>query len=161
MTQPAGLPPRTLYLDDLHVGQRFVSRPYLIETEEITTFAAAYDPQPFHTDPVAARDSVFEGLAASGWHTAAITMRLIVECMPVAGGIIGWGGEIAWPRATRPGDRLTVEVEVLEVVQSRSKPDRGSARLRITTRNQAGEAVQTLTPKVLVLRRNHQAERGP
>lgn len=96
----------------------------------------------------------FAGLAASGWHTAALTMRLVVETLPLAGGVIGAGGELQWPKPTRPGDVLQVEIELLEITPSRSRPDRGSAMMRILTRNQAAEAVQTFTVKVLLQRRN-------
>jgi len=96
-----------LYLDDLHVGQRFKSGSYLMEAARIQEFAAEFDPQPFHLDQVAAEASVFKGLAASGWHTAAVAMRLLVDGgLPFANGIIGFGGEIAWPKPTRPGDAL-------------------------------------------------------
>ena len=98
-----------LYLDDLHVGQRFTSATHRMTAEAIKQFAAQFDPQPFHLDEEAAAASMFGGLAASGWHTAAVTMRLLVEGgAPIAGGVIGAGGEIAWPRPTRPGDELQV-----------------------------------------------------
>src|SRR5437667_6219880 len=98
-----------LYLDDLHVGQRFTSEAYLMEEARIKEFAAEFDPQPFHLDEIAAEASVFKGLAASGWHTAAVAMRLLVTGgLPFANGIVGMGGEIAWPRPTRPGDILHV-----------------------------------------------------
>ena len=144
---------RLLYLEDLHVGQRFVSRSHAIDKDQIKAFAAQFDPQAFHLDEEAAKTSLFGGLAASGWHTAAITMRLLVESgPPIAGGIIGAGGEISWPRPTRPGDVLTVESEVLEIAPSRSKPDRGMVTLRSETRNQRGEIVQMLTAKLVVQR---------
>jgi acyl dehydratase len=142
------------YLDDLYVGQRFASGEHALDTAQIKAFAAAYDPQPFHLDEEAARGSLFAGLVASGWHTAAITMRLLVEGgAPIAGGIIGGGGEIGWPRPTRPGDVLRVESEVLEIVPSRSRPDRGTVSLRSETRNQQGEVVQVLTARLVVPRR--------
>lgn len=144
---------RLLYLEDLHVGQRFVSRSDPIDKDQIKAFAAQFDPQAFHLDEEAAKTSLFGGLAASGWHTAAITMRLLVESgPPIAGGIIGTGGEISWPRPTRPGDVLTVESEVLEITPSHSKPDRGMVTLRSETRNQRGEIVQMLTAKLVVQR---------
>jgi acyl dehydratase len=143
-----------LYLDDLAAGQRFTSRSLTVEAAAIKAFAAAFDPQPFHLDEAAARASLFGGLAASGWHTAALTMRLLVEGgAPIAGGIVGAGGEIAWPRPTRPGDVLRVESEVLAVTPSRSRPDRGTVTLRSTTLNQNGEAVQILTAKLVVPRK--------
>lgn len=143
-----------LYLEDLSVGQRFESAKHLMTVEEIKRFAAAYDPQPFHLDEAAAKDSIFGGLAASGWHTGAVTMRLLVEGgAPIAGGVIGAGGEIAWPRPTRPGDELQVFSEVTEIKPSRSKPDRGIVTVRSETRNQNGEVSQILTSKLVVPRR--------
>jgi acyl dehydratase len=120
-----------LYLEDVSVGQRFTSETYHITEEEIKTFAAQYDPQAFHLDEAAAQASVFRGLAASGWHTAGITMRLIVTGgVPFATGTVGLGGEIEWPRPTRPGDVLHVESEIVEIIPSRSKPNQGIVRLR-------------------------------
>jgi acyl dehydratase len=143
-----------LYLDDLHVGYRHTSGTYTIDEAEIKAFAHQFDPQPFHLDDAAAKGSLFRGLAASGWHTAAITMRLQVDSgPPLAGGIIGARGEIDWPRPTRPGDTLRVESEVLEVTPSKSRPDRGMITLRSRTLNQRDEAVQTLTVKLIVPRR--------
>jgi acyl dehydratase len=142
-----------LFLEDLRVGQRFVSDAWEVSAEEIVAFATRYDPQPFHLDPDEASCSLFGGLAASGWHTAAMTMRRVVESVPVAGGIIGSGGELAWPRPTRPGDVLHVETEVLEVTPSRSRPERGMAVVRCSTLNQHGEAVQTFMPRLVVPRR--------
>jgi acyl dehydratase len=143
-----------LYLDDLEVGRRFASGSVTVEEAAIKAFATQFDPQPFHLDETAARASVLGGLAASGWHTAALTMRLLVDGgAPIAGGVVGAGGEIAWPRPTRPGDVLTVESEVLAVTPSRSRPNRGMVTLRSTTLNQHGEAVQILTAKLVVPRR--------
>ena len=143
-----------LYLDDLRVGQRFESGKYLMTAEAIKRFAADFDPQPFHLDEAAAAASLFGGLAASGWHTAAVTMQLLVKGgAPIANGVIGAGGEIAWPRPTRPGDELQVVSEVLEITPSRSKPDRGIVAVRSETRNQRGEVVQVLTSKLVVPRR--------
>ncbi|MCV9961994.1 MaoC family dehydratase [Pararhizobium sp. BT-229] len=148
------IPVSRLHLDDLHVGQRFTSAAHTIDEAQIKAFAAQFDPQPFHTDEEAAKSSLFRGLAASGWHTAAITMRLNVDGgLPLAGGIIGAGGEINWPIATRPGDTLHVESEVIEVTPSRSKPDRGIAVIVSRTINQRGEVVQILTAKLVVPRR--------
>src|SRR6266404_5980294 len=144
-----------LYLDDLQVGQRFTSGTYLIEGARIKEFAAEFDPQPFHLDESAAEASVFKGLAASGWHTAAVSMRLLVTGgLPLANGLVGLGGEVAWPRPTRPGDILRVESEVVGITPSRSKPDQGIVTVRSTTLNQNGEAVCTLTAKLLVPRRS-------
>ncbi len=143
-----------LYLDDVQVGQRFTSGTYLVEGTQIKEFAAEFDPQPFHLDESAAEASVFKGLAASGWHTAAVSMRLLVTGgPPFANGIVGLGGEIAWPRPTRPGDILRVESEIVEITPSRSKPDQGIVTVRGTTVNQRGEAVYVLTAKLLVPRR--------
>jgi acyl dehydratase len=146
--------PDRLYLDDLSVGQRFVSATHSIDEAQIKAFAMQFDPQPFHTDETAAKDTFFKGLAASGWHTAAITMRLNVETgLPLAGGLIGAGGEINWPAPTRPGDTLHVESEVVEITPSRSKPDRGIAAIVSRTINQRGEVVQILKGKLVVRRR--------
>jgi acyl dehydratase len=143
-----------LYLEDFHPGQRFTSGSHLIDEEQIKAFAKEFDPQPFHLDNEAAKGSLFGGLAASGWHTAAITMRLQVESgLPFAGGIIGAGGELSWPRPTRAGDILQVESEVLEVKPSQSRPDRGMVTVRSETRNQRGEIVQILTAKLIAYRR--------
>ena len=143
-----------LYLDDLRATQRFVSDTYTIDAVQIKAFAREFDPQPFHLDESAATGTLFAGLAASGWHTAAITMRLLVEGgLPVAGGIVGAGGELSWPRPTRPGDTLHVESEVIDVTPSRSRPDRGMATVRSETRNQNGEIVQVFVAKLVVPRR--------
>ena len=143
-----------LYLDDLQVGQRFTSGAYVIEGARIKEFAAEFDPQPFHLDEIAAQASVFKGLSASGWHTAAVAMRLLVTGgLPFANGIVGMGGEIAWPRPTRPGDILHVESEIVEISPSRSKPHQGIVTVRGTMFNQNRKAVYLLTAKLLVLRR--------
>lgn len=143
-----------LYLDDLQPGLRFKSSEHVIDEAQITAFATQFDPQPFHLDDAAAMGTLFRGLAASGWHTAAITMRLLVgNGLPLAGGIIGAGGEIAWPKPTRPGDVLHVESEVLSVTPSRSRPERGMAVVRIETLNQRGDAVQIFTVNVVVQRK--------
>ncbi|HEX9449326.1 MAG TPA: MaoC family dehydratase [Dongiaceae bacterium] len=142
------------YLDDLTVGQRFTSATYALDRDQILAFAGQFDPQPFHLDEEAAAASFFGGLAASGWHTAAITMRLLLQGgAPIAGGVIGSGGEIFWPQPTRPGDVLQVESEVIAIAPSRSKPDRGMVTLRSITRNQRGETAQVLTAKLVVPRR--------
>lgn len=142
-----------LYLEDLHEGQTFVSGSRDLTAAAIKAFAAEYDPQPFHLSEAAAAASFFEGLAASGWQTAAVTMRLLTESVPLAGGIIGGGGEIRWPMATRPGDSLTVTTTVEAVSPSRSRPERGSVTLRSETRNQRGETVQILVSRILAFRR--------
>lgn len=143
-----------LYLEDLYVGQRFESRKHLVTAEEIKKFAAEFDPQPFHLDDAAAKASLFGGLVASGWHTGALTMRMLVEgAAPIANGVIGAGVEMSWPRPTYPGDELQVVSEVMEITPSRSKPDRGMVLLKSETRNQRGEVVLALTSKLVVPRR--------
>lgn len=142
-----------LYLEDFAVGQTFVTGSITVTTEDIQAFARQFDPQPFHLDEAAAADSLFGGLAASGWHTAALTMRLLVDGFPLAKGVIGAGGELAWPRPTRAGDTLTVHGEVLKVTPSRSRPDRGMLLVRNETRNQHGEAVQVFTVNIVAWRR--------
>jgi acyl dehydratase len=142
------------YLDDLEIGQRFVSASHELDAAQIKAFAGQFDPQPFHLDEAAAENSMFGGLAASGWHTAAITMKLMVEGgAPLAGGLIGAGGELRWPRPTRPGDRLHVESEIIEIAPSRSRPERGMVTVRSETINQRGEVVQAMTAKLIVPRR--------
>ncbi|PWB80560.1 MAG: dehydratase [Methylocystaceae bacterium] len=142
-----------LYLEDLFIGQRFRAGPVEVTAEAIKAFAAQFDPQPFHLDENAARDSLFGELVASGWHTAALTMRMLTESAPFAGGVIGTGGRLEWPRPVRSGDRLAVESEILEIVPSRSRPDRGAVKIRTITSNQRGEAVQILTARVIAFAR--------
>jgi acyl dehydratase len=143
------------FFEDFEAGQRFESGTYTLEEGDLVGFAKLYDPQPFHTDPVAAERSVFRGLAASGWHTTAITMRLVVDgSLRIAGGIVGRAVEgIEWPRPVRPGDTLRVVTEILEVRPSASRPDRGTVRVRHTTLNQRGEPVQVMVGALLVPRR--------
>ena len=142
------------FLEDLRVGQRFSSGSHTIDEAQIKAFAAQFDPQPFHLDGEAAKATLFGRLAASGWHTAAITMKLLVESgLPLRGGIIGSGGEVSWPRPTRPGDTLTVVSEIEEITPSHSRPDRGMIRVRSETRNQHGEIVQIPMAKLVVPRR--------
>ncbi len=132
----------------------FTSQEITITEEEIVAFGLQFDPQPFHTDPDAARSTFFGGLAASGWHTAAITMRLLVTGGPAfAGGTIGAGGQLSWPTATRPGDRLHVTGIVESVKPSKSKPDRGMAVLRIETLTSDSELRQLFIVNTLVFRR--------
>lgn len=145
---------RALYLEDLAAGQRFSSGSIAVSEAAITAFAAQFDPQPFHLHPEAARSSLFGGLVASGWHTAALTMRLLVDGgAPIAGGVVGAGVELSWPRPVRPADVLTVQSEVVEVRPSASRPDRGIVTLRSQTLNQDGEPVQILTSRLVVPRR--------
>ena len=144
---------RVLYLDDLAVGRKFVTGSVTPTLEGCKAFAAEFDPQPFHLDEAAARQSVFGRLAASGWYTASLTMRLLVEGeMTIAGGLIGLGGELTWPRPTYPGDTLRVESEVLAIRVSESKPDRGIVTVRNQTLNQNGEPVQIAVVKMMVPR---------
>ena len=143
------------YLEDFGVGHVYGSERITVDKERIKTFAAEFDPQPFHQDEDAARQSIFGGLAASGWHTAALTMRLLVQSdFRPAGGIIGAGfEELRWPLAVRPGDQLHLESEVLEVRPSKSRPHLGLVKLRVTTSNQNGEAVQVFVANLVVPRR--------
>ena len=143
-----------LYLEDLHVGQRFSSGTHALDEDQVIAFASQFDPQPFHLDAAAAGAMFFGGLVASGWHTAAITMRLLVlGGVPIARGLIGVGAELSWPRPTRPGDVLRVESEVVEISPSRSRPDRGMVKVRSETRNQRDEVVQVLEARMMVPRR--------
>jgi acyl dehydratase len=144
-----------LYLEDFAVGQVYNTGRLRVDREQIQAFAKQFDPQPYHLDEEAARRSVFGRLVASGWHTAALTMRLLVdgEFKP-AGGILGVGfDELSWPRAVRPGDELHAKSEVLEVRPSKSRADRGLIRVRTTTLNQDEEPVQVYTGNLLVPRR--------
>ena len=147
-------PASALYLDDLSVGQRFSSTSLMVTAETIKAFAREFDPQPFHLDEAAAERTFFGRLAASGWHTAALTMRLNVEGgLPIAAGIIGAGGEITWPTALRANDTIHVENEIIAITPSRSRPDRGMVTIVSRTLNQDGAAVQVATMKLLVFRR--------
>jgi acyl dehydratase len=143
-----------LYLEDLQVGQRFTSGTFLMDPDRMKAFAAEYDPQPFHLNEAAGEASVFKGLAATGWYTAAATMRLLVESgLRLANGLIGLGGELSWPQPTRPGDLLRVEAEVLEIRPSRTKPQQAIVTMRNTTLNQKDEPVQIFTCRILVFKR--------
>jgi len=145
------------FFEDFAPGQKFASAPRPVDAAAIKAFAAEFDPQPFHLDETAAKNSLFEGLAASGWHTAAMTMRLCLssEFRP-AGGIIGGGGELVWSKPVRPSDTLRVEIEVVETRTSRSRPAHGLVTVRIQTLNQHGDIVQTFSPTLLVDRRPNQ-----
>jgi acyl dehydratase len=144
-----------MFLEDLRVGQIFRSGSVTVDLEKAKTFAAEFDPQPFHLDEAAAAGSLFGGLVASGWHTAALSMRMMVESdFRIAGGLIGAGvEEIRWPRPVRPGDVLRVESEVLDIRPSQSKPDRGIVRVRNTTLNQDGQPVMIQVANLIVPRR--------
>jgi acyl dehydratase len=155
LSQPPVRKTEPFYLDDLRVGQRIITDKLSIDAAQIKAFAREFDPQPFHLDEATAKDTMFGGLAASGWHTAAITMRLLVgDGSPIAGGIVGAGGEISWPQPTRPGDTLQVVMEIVQVTPSRSRPDRGMVTARCETRNQRDEVVQVLIAKLVVPRRS-------
>ncbi|MDR6858507.1 MaoC family dehydratase [Variovorax guangxiensis] len=143
-----------LYLDDLRVGDTFKTASHRLDADQVRFFAMHFDPQPFHLDDAAARQSFFGGLAASGWHTAATTMRLLVTSgPPLANGIVGAGAKVEWKAPTRPGDVLRVESEVIEITPSSSRPDRGMVVMRSDTLNQRGEIVQTMTATLVVTRR--------
>jgi acyl dehydratase len=141
------------YFDDLKSGERLKSGQYIVTEEEIINFAREFDPQPFHLDAAVADRTMFKGLIASGWHTAAITMRLFVQTLNFAEGAIGLGvDELRWPTAVKPDDVLQVETEIVDLRESRSKPSYGIVRLRNVTTNQRGEIVQTMAASALVLR---------
>jgi len=143
-----------LYFDDMAVGRRFQSGEHAMDAAQIIAFARQFDPQPFHMDDDAAQGTLFGGLAASGWHTAAITMRLQVTTgLPIAGGIIGASGDVAWPRPTRPTDVLHVVSEVVVATPSKSRPDRGMVTIRSETRNQNDEVLQISTVRIVVPRK--------
>ncbi|HKM64092.1 MAG TPA: MaoC family dehydratase [Acidisphaera sp.] len=143
------------YLEDFAVGQTFGSGRLRIDKDRAIAFAAEFDPQPYHLDEDAALRSIFGGLAASGWLTAAVTMRLLVDGdLKPAGGILGAGfDEFRWPRPVRPGDELRLESEILEVRPSKSRPEQGLIKVRTTTFNQNGEAVQVQVANLVVPRR--------
>jgi acyl dehydratase len=147
-------PSERLYLDDLSVGDVFTSDTCTVDEAAIIAFAQEFDPQPFHLDPEAAKQTFFGGLAASGWHTAALTMRLLVTSgLPLADGVIGAGGELSWPRPTRPRDVLRVVATVTEIVPSRSRPERALVHWMVETLNQDDEPVQRLAARLVVSKR--------
>lgn len=143
------------YLEDLAPGQRFEYGPISVDADKIKAFAAEFDPQPFHLDDDLARPTLFRGLAASGWHTAALTMRLFVDSpFKPAGGLIGAGvEELRWPRPVRPGDALRIESEILEVRPSKTRPEQGIVKVRTTTFNQHDEEVQEFIANMVVARK--------
>lgn len=150
-----------LYLEDLAIGMTFSGGGVKLSEASIIAFAKEFDPQPFHTDPEAAKKTLFKGLAASGWHTIGLTMRRLAEGgLPLAGGAIGLGAEVSWPRPVRPGDELSVESEIIEITPSRSKPNQAIVTVRTTTRNQHGETVQVLTSKNLAFKRGYAPGEG-
>lgn len=146
-----------LYLEDLNVGDQFKSREYEVSLDEVLDFAHKYDPQVFHTDPEkAVEHPIFKGLAASGWHTSAIVMRLWTECFPVAYGLIGSDSNLRWPRPTRVGDKISVEVEIVSITPSKTKPDRGIVSYITQAKNQNGDVLLISTTKIVVFNRDFQ-----
>ena len=145
------------YFDDFQIGQSFASGTLRVDKEQIKRFASEFDPQPFHVDEVAARSTIFGGLAASGWHTTALTMRLLVSSeLKIAGGLVGAGlDELRWPRPVRPGDELHLESEVIAVRPSSSRPGQGIIKMRTTTFNQNNEPVQIMIANLVVPARPH------
>ena len=142
------------FFEDLKRGDRFKSETYEVTEEQIISFAREFDPQPFHLDREVARQTMFKDFIASGWHTAAISMRLFVRALSCAEGAIGLGvDELRWPTAVKPNDVLQVETEIVDLRESRSKPNHGIVRIRNVTTNQRGEIVQTMFASALVLRR--------
>lgn len=144
---------KTQYLDDLAVGQKYGSGSLTIDADAIKRFASEFDPQPAHLDEQEAAQTLFQGLAASGWHTAALTMRLLVDSdFKPAGGVIGASLELRWPRPVRPGDVLSVETEVLEVRPSKTRPEQGIVKVCVTTYNQEREVLQSYVGNLVVRR---------
>lgn len=144
---------KPIYLEDLAPGDTFTSEPYPLDAEQIIRFAREFDPQPFHLDEALAKDTFFEGLAASGWHTSAITMRLLVASLPFARGVIGANADVTWPQPTRPGDQLRAHSTIVSVTPSRSRPDRGMVVIECVTSNQRGETLQRMTSKIVCFKR--------
>ena len=147
---------QTRCLEDLTVGDRFITPGTTVSEAEIIDFARRFDPQPMHTDPEAAIAGPLHGLAASGWHTAAIVMRLIIEAHPLGDGpVLGLGvDELRWPTPVRPGDTITAEIEIVAITASRSKPTHGIVKIHVTARNQNGETVYSTFPNLWVPRRS-------
>lgn len=139
-----------LYLDDLHLGQTFESDTVRVDLQAMLAFAQAFDPQPFHLDAEAASLSLFGGLAASGWNTAALTMKMLVASVPLANGIIGLSIELSWPTPTYANDVLRLKCTVQAIDPSASKPDRGVVTMLMETLNQNDKVVQRATGKLLV-----------
>jgi acyl dehydratase len=146
-------PGKKLYVEDIAVGDEFRSGSHRLDATQIIAFASQFDPQPFHLDEQMAEDSFFQGLAASGWHTMAITMKLLVESLPFAHGVIGAGAELSWPQPTRPGDVLYVKSKVLEIKPSQSRPDRATVLMESLTFNQTDELRQKLVARLLAFKR--------
>jgi len=147
-----------LYLEDIKLGDCFISREYEMTLEEIKQFAHAYDPQVFHTDEDQAKvHPIFQGIAASGWHTSAVTMRLWTECFPVAYGLIGSESSIRWPRPTRPNDKIRVEVEIVAITPSKTKTDRAIVTYVTQTLNQNDDVLLISTTKIVVFKKEFKA----
>lgn len=146
---PAAVQQEGLWADDLHPGQTFTSEPFKLTTEDVTSFASLFDPQAFHLHADGAADTFFGRLVASGWHTAAITMRLLVQALPIATGIVGAGSEVTWPSAAVPGDVLRLTVTVDDVIWSASRPGRASIKVSHSTTNQVGEIRQRSTARLI------------
>lgn len=145
-----------LYLEDLTPGRTITAGPITVTEDDIIRYGRQFDPQPFHTDPIAAKKTFFGELVASGWHTASLSMRMLVDSplSDVANGLVGIEiRNMHWPRPTRPGDTLRMTVEVLETQASRSRDGWGTALLRWTTVNQHGEPVLQLENIAWVARR--------
>lgn len=139
-----------LYLEDLKKGDKYISETYEITAENIVRFAEHFDPQPFHLCDEQAKESFFEGLAASGWQVGSITMRLMAQTLPIATGVIGGGVDLKWLSPTRPGDVLHIEINILDVIPSKSKPDRGVVNIHVRTINQQDQVRQTIDCTLLV-----------
>ena len=146
-------PMQKLYLDDLHVGLRFASAPHCLDEDQIKRFAAEFDPQPFHLSEEGAEGTLFGSLAASGWHTAALTMRMLVEAVPLADGLVGAELQLSWPKPTRPGMTLQVFSEIVDIKPSRSRPNMAIVTMRNETRDQDGDVLQLFTVKMPVFER--------
>ena len=151
----------TLYLEDFAIGQKFTSGTSFIDEKSIKEFATQFDPQPFHTDAELAKSSFFKGLVASGWHTAGIAMRLLVESnLKPAGGLIGAGIEqLKWPLPTYPGDEISLDIEVVDIRRSSSNPNNGILKVKVLTKNQNSETVMSYVAALLVKSRNTQASK--
>jgi acyl dehydratase len=147
------------FLEDLAPGQVFTSEVRaVVDADSIKRFAGEFDPQPFHLDEASARPTFFKKLVASGWHTTAVTMQLLVKTLPLSHGIIGSGvDELRWPRPVKPGDTLRVQCEVIDVTPSKLEPSRGTVRMRMTTLNQHDQPVQTMVANLLAFRRSDRA----
>ena len=145
---------KKLYFEDLHVGQRLHSKSVTIDAQEIIRFARDNDPQFFHLDEEAAEEGMFHGLVASGWQTAALTIKLLLDSAepPFAGGVVGADAHVSWKRPVRPGDRLRVESEITHVAASPKRADRGFVAIRATTFNQKDEIVLTIASTLAILR---------